>query len=46
MSVVFLGKKFYSQSATLHPGVQMGICELNAEGWVGGEGGGNNLAMN
>ena len=26
--VVFLGKTLYSHSASLHPGVQMGICEL------------------
>ena len=30
--VVFLGKTFYSHSASLHPGVQMGTGELNAGG--------------
>ena len=28
--VVFLGKTLYSHSASLHPGVWMGIGELNA----------------
>lgn len=28
--VVFLDKKLYSQSASLHPGVKMGTGELNA----------------
>jgi len=30
--VVFLGKTMYSQSASLHPGVQMGTSEFNAGG--------------
>ena len=30
--VVFLGKTLYSHSASLHPGVQMGIGEFNAGG--------------
>ena len=34
--VVFLGKTLYSYSASLHPGVKMSTCELNA---------GGNLAM-
>ena len=33
-SVVFLGKTLYSHSASLHPGVQMGTCEINAGGGV------------
>ena len=30
--VVFLGKTLNSHSASLHPGVQMGTGEFNAEG--------------
>ena len=30
--VVFLGKKLYSHSASLHPGLQMGTGEFNAGG--------------
>jgi len=29
---VFLGKTFYSHSASLNPGVQMGTGEFNARG--------------
>ena len=29
--VVFLGKKHYSHSASLHPGVQMGTCFMLTE---------------
>ena len=31
--IVFLGKKLYSHSASLHPDVQMGIGEFNGGGW-------------
>ena len=31
-SVVFLGKTFYPCGASLHPDVQMGTGEFNAEG--------------